>query len=198
MNVLIAVCLALAVAAPAWSQSQAQAVPLGWYKSGSRSQDYVVGTDETVKRGGAASAFVKSRIPEAAEFGTLMQTIRAEPWRGKRIRLAAYLKTASVAKSAVIWMRIDGRDRTAMPLGFDNMTNRELRGTVDWTRVEIVLDVPPEAMEINFGIMLSGAGQVWADDLQFEEVSTKVPTTGGPPRFPNAPVNLNFERRPGT
>ncbi|HEY2944875.1 MAG TPA: hypothetical protein VGN09_20745 [Vicinamibacteria bacterium] len=187
---IAAATIALA-AVPAWPQGDS--TPPGWFKAGRNPDDYDVGVDRAVKHGGNASAFVKSRSPNAAGFGTLMQRIAAQQWLGKRVRLAGYLRTDKVEKSGVLWMRIDGQDRTH-PLGFDNMQDRGLHGTVDWVRVQIVLDVPRDAVDINFGIMLSGAGQVWADDLSLEVVTTKTPTTGTGPRVPSRPLNLDFER----
>ena len=59
------------------------------------------------------------------------------------------------------------------------MQQRAIKGTTDWTRYEIVLDVPDEAQRLAFGILLAGGGQVWMDDLKFEVVPTTVKTTGG-------------------
>ncbi|MCA9492492.1 MAG: hypothetical protein KC621_21310 [Myxococcales bacterium] len=48
-------------------------------------------------------------------------------------------------------------------LSFDNMQERPIRGTQDWTRHEIVLDVPTGATNIAFGILVAGKGTVWID-----------------------------------
>lgn len=60
---------------------------------------------------------------------------------------------------------------------------------------EIVLDVPEEAQEVAFGLLLTGKGQVWMDDLNFEVVGKDVPTTAESTvkKAPASPVNLNFE-----
>jgi hypothetical protein len=42
--------------------------------------------------------------------------------------------------------------------------------------------------------MLVGSGQVWADDLEFEQVGRDVSVTGEPrPGLPKQPMNLGFE-----
>ena len=46
-----------------------------------------------------------------------------------------------------------------------------------WTRYEIVLDVPANSFRISYGILLTGIGQVWVDDVQLEVVGDEVPTT---------------------
>ena len=75
------------------------------------------------------------------------------------------------------------------------MQDRPIKGTSDWKRYEIVLDVPEQAQEIAFGLLLTGGGQVWMDDLKFEVVGKDVATTG-PSSTKGAlagPTNLNFE-----
>ena len=93
-------------------------------------------------------------------------------------------------------MRVDGPVEGNQPkiLAFDNMQGRPLKGTIDWTRVEIVLDVPTEAKDIAFGILLSRDGQVWLDDLKFEVVPTSVPVSGRGVQLTKAPSNLDFEK----
>src|SRR5262245_54877887 len=58
------------------------------------------------------------------------------------------------------------------------MENRPIKGTTDWKKYGLVLDVPEESISINFGVLLSGGGQAWVDDLQLEVVSQDVLTTG--------------------
>lgn len=87
-------------------------------------------------------------------------------------------------------MRVDGPNGRMG--GFDNMHERPIKGTNDWTHYEIVLDVMPDAVAIAFGILLEGDGRVWIDDLAFDVVSAKVPVTGAPKM--GVPTNLNFEQ----
>jgi hypothetical protein len=70
--------------------------------------------------------------------------------------LAGYLKTRDVEDWCGIWLRVDGPSRL---LAFDNMQPRAVKGTNDWTRHEVVLDVPEAAVRLAFGSVLKGAGQ---------------------------------------
>ena len=97
---------------------------------------------------------------------------------------------------AGVWLRVDGPVEGNQPkiLAFDNMQDRPIKGTTDWARVEIVLDVPREAKDMAFGIMLSRDGEVWLDDLKFDVVKKSVPVTGRSGQTANGPSNLDFER----
>jgi len=86
----------------------------------------------------------------------------------------------------------------------DDMTNRRIRGTVDWARYEIVMDVPADALVINIGVHMHGPGQVWLDACAFAVVGEDVPVTDTQPAprprevsiprlLPEEPQNLDFE-----
>ena len=160
--------LALFVSTPAGAGDPA---PPGWTLGG---QGYDAGLDRVVKHGGEASAFLRSNGGAAGEFGTLMQTIDAAGYRGSRVRLSGFSKTANVVGWAGFWMRVDGAGSL---LAFDNMQSRPIKGTTDWKRYDVVLDVPPEAKALAFGLLLAGNGQIWFDDLQLEVVDRSVAVT---------------------
>ena len=77
--------------------------------------------DLSVRHRGKAAARIESTDTAPADgFGTLMQSFKADAYRGKRIRLSAWMKTENAA-SAQMWLRLDG---TKSVLGFDNMDSR--------------------------------------------------------------------------
>ncbi len=167
--------------------------PKGWFPAGSHPKDYQMSVDRDVSHSGKAGASLKSIASKPAGFGTLMQTFKADAYRGKRVRMSGYIRAQEVKDWAGLWMRVDG-PRSEL-LAFDNMQNRAIKGTSDWAKYEIVLDVPESAQEIAVGLLLTGAGQVWMDDLVFEIVGQDIPTTGTKPTagvLP-APANLDFE-----
>jgi len=174
----------------------ADSIPNGWIKAGSHPAEYEVGVDSSTYHGGRASGYVKAITKKLHGFGTLMQTAGPAQYLGKRVRLSAFVKAQMVTDWAGLWLRVDGPVEGNQPkiLAFDNMQGRPLKGTIDWTRVEIVLDVPTEAKDIAFGILLSRDGQVWLDDLKFEVVPTNVPVSGRGVQLTKAPSNLDFEK----
>ncbi len=165
-------------------------LPAGWQSSGSQADDYEMGVDHKVAHSGRSSGYIKS-VPSAKGFGTLMQSFKAARFHGKRLRLSGFVKTENVRNWAGLWMRVDGKDGKSV--SFDNMNDRPIKGISDWKKYEIVLDVPIDSINIAFGILLNGQGQVWIDDLNFEVVDEGVPTTDLKLKLPEEPVNLNFE-----
>lgn len=165
--------------------------PKGWFPAGTTPASYDMGAQPGDRHPGGRNAYIRS-LPKDTGFGTLMQTIDATAYRGKRLHLSGYLRTRD-ATSAAIWMRIDGAGHRV--LGFDNMGERSLHGTNDWRRCDIVLDVPDSANVVAFGFLLEGKGEVLADDFKLEEVGKDVPVTGkGEPALPAAPMNLDFSQ----
>ena len=112
--------------------------------------------------------------------------------------MTGYVRSENVKGWAGLWFRVDqlGSKQFA---AFDNMQTRGIKGTTDWTKYEIVLDVPTNASTLNFGALLSGTGQIWFDDITFEIVDDSIKTTGwsntsGSNTILTEPVNLNFEK----
>jgi hypothetical protein len=167
-------------------------VPVGWTLAGSRPQDYEVGTIAAAATSGNARAYLKCVAEQANGFGTLMQEVSADAYHGKRVRLSANAKASDVQGWAGLWMTVDGDG--SRPLAFDNMGNRPIKGTTDWKRYEVVLDVADQATAVAFGILLTGKGSVEVDTFRIEVVDASVPTTTPPKAMlPTAPRNLGFE-----
>jgi len=173
------------------NNAQAQTIE-GWIKRGSKPESYEIGLDSTVFKTGNRSAFLESTKKRIDGFGTLMQTCSAYDYLGKRVRMTSYIKSENVNDWAGMWMRVDSRI-TGKSLSFDNMQNRPIKGNTGWVKCIIVLDVPDESGTISFGVLLSGTGKVWFDDIKFEVVD-KIKVK--PTRWNNLnerPTNINFE-----
>lgn len=196
-------CCAAAVLFTAVPMVCAQDIP-GWFKAGSKPKEYTMGSDPSVVMTGKASGFIRGN-PDADSdgFGTYMQMFSAKDYLGKRIRLSAYVKTEGVENWTSLWMRVDGagQDGNRKSIAFDNMLKRQIKGTQNWTRHSIVLDVDAtQATNIAFGVMLSGKGTVWIDDVRFETVGPDVPVTDMMKEMtakqpPTGPQNLGFEKK---
>ena len=184
-------CLLLASGLKAQSPQQTEHAPTGWLLAGSNPSNYRTGVDRTDQRGGLPSAYLAS-LGNGNGFGTLMQSISATNYTGKRIRLRGWAKSNEVSNWAGFWLRVDKERET---LAIDNMHDRGIKGTRPWTIYDIVLDVPADATSIPFGVLLTGTGEVWMSDVSLEVVDMTTPataTTLSPRALPLSPVNLSF------
>jgi hypothetical protein len=167
------------------------AAPRGWFIAGDKPTAYESGIDTQAAHNGHPSAYLKAKLATIEGFGTLMQDFRADRYLGKRVRFSAFVKTEGAQDWAGLWMRVD---KGPKQLAFDNMQDRPIKGTTDWKKCDVVLDVPQEATGIFFGVLLSGTGTVWLSEAKFETVGSDTPTTGGGTMLKqDEPVNLNFQ-----
>jgi hypothetical protein len=179
---------AMLLLAPCWA---AAASPEGWFLAGSDRNSYRMERDTTVMHEGKGSGLLAS-VATSKGFGTMMQSFEPGEYLGKRVRMSAFVKSKDVKRWAGLWLRVDGK--TSEVLSFDNMQDRPIKGTSDWKRQEIVLDVPGEATGISMGVLLDGPGKVWISDVQLNVVDTSVPLTGTRNTGKHAkPSNLNFD-----
>lgn len=114
---------------------------------------------------------------------------------GRRLQVSGFLKAKQVKGWAGLWVRVDAADGKV--LQFENMMNEPVRGTIDWKRYSVTVDVPPEAVGIHFGALLSGRGEVLVDDFDLEATGPLLPGRELKQRIrvlPAEPANLGFER----
>ncbi len=167
------------------------AAPPSWTIAGNAPADYEFAVDKATGTSGKQSASIVAKPGARADgFGTLMQTIAADNYRGDRLRLSGYLRTEAASR-AQMWMRVDGPGGKV--LGFDNMDSRPVTGTTAWRRYDIVLDVPADSVDIAFGFFLISSGKVWGDDFKLERVDGSVPVTSTGSALARVPGNLDFE-----
>lgn len=171
-------------------------VPDGWIKKGSHPDSYEMGIDKGTGQDGKNSATIKSKEDDIQGFGTLMQASSPEKYLGKKIKMTGYLKTEKVSGWTGLWLRVDDAD--SQPLSFDNMYDKGITGTTGWTKYEIILDVPANASNLAYGALLNGSGQIWFDNITFEEAGSsdiKGEVKKSDAKINNnEPVNLDFEK----
>jgi hypothetical protein len=75
--------------------------PTGWTKNGAKMESYTVGVDSLETWGGMPSAYVES-LSATVEggFGGMMQSISADNFEGKRVRLSGWIKTVDANEGA--------------------------------------------------------------------------------------------------
>lgn len=143
---------------------------------------YHVFVSDEAPKSGRQCVTIKRGTEKAGPFGNVMQKIDAAPFRGKRVRYRAAVRTESDGPDgrAQLWMRVDLPAKKGQPsLGFfDNMAHRPIRKK-DWDDYEIVGDIAEDAETINIGMFLAGSGQAWMDDVSLEIVDQDAKVTGG-------------------
>jgi hypothetical protein len=157
--------------------------PPGWFvPSLPKDADYLaeVRRDGCRSRGGCAVIMVPLNVPRPV--GHLMQSFSAAAYRGRTVRISAWLRVESlfVAPAPAVGLRLPNpEDRAQMWMtveranrknGFsDNMDDRPVRSQ-QWTRCEITGPVDEDARFINFGFISIGGGRVWIDGVSFDIV----------------------------
>ncbi len=177
------------------SETEEKEVPNGWGYHATDRSHFEAFVDHSQKHSGSRCATLRSVVDEPEPFGNLMQSMGAAEYQGKRLRMSAWVKTNIEKGTSQLWIRIDGDWKSSAKEGcFDNMDDRPIKGQTDWTKYELVVQVPAQSTAIAFGVMLIGKGQIWFDDVSFEEVDESVALTGAyVNRERRKPKNLNFE-----
>jgi hypothetical protein len=147
-----------------------------WYNAGSKPNSYQMGSDTSKVYKNQNVIRINSIEKKINGFGTMMKTVKSDLYVGKTVKMTGYVKSENVKNWAGLWMRVDfyGTD----VLAFDNMGNRGIKRTTDWTKYEVVLFVPQEATSISYGVLLDGTGQIWFKDVKLEVVTDSIPETG--------------------
>lgn len=185
---------------PAFTQDDIH--PKGWFKTGSNPAGFRIGFDNQSPHHGNQSVFIES-IGSSKGFCTLMQLFSNESYRNQRLKMTGYVKSGGSADTAFMWVRIDDVEKK-ITADFDNMHDRLIVGTKDWTKYEIVFDVPESKCVINYGFAVLGSGKAWIDNISIETVDRSVLKTAKPlnaenPGYPDTvicpdkPINLDFE-----
>jgi hypothetical protein len=106
-----------------------------------------------------------ARSPGGHEFVTLMQSVPAVDFRGKRVRLRgrARVATPDAPGSAGLWLRVD---RGSQGKGFfDNMGDRPIRQT-EWTEYVVEGPIAEDATHLAFGALASDSVMADFDALE--------------------------------
>lgn len=151
--------------------------PPGWWfiqHAGPTSFEFAI--DDQVAKDGKQSLRIKRTGDQP--FALVSQKVKADRFRGKRVRLSAFLRLDNVEaygrgairdmSGAALTLRVEGPGFSNL----DDMRDRPLRGTKPWTEVSLELDVPATASMIEFGAVLSGGGTLWVDAFKLEVVAS--------------------------
>lgn len=141
--------------------------PEGWFSiQHAGDLSYTFKLDTTYAHGGARSVRVDNVGPEP--FGAIYQILPAAAHRGRRLRLAAWLRTEDARGSAtggggvLMLQAMQG----GAPVAWNHMKDSPVKGTTKWERHAVELVVPATADQVELGAMLHGPGRLWLDDVE--------------------------------
>lgn len=133
---------------------------------------------------GASAASVDSMNVDSGNdqsFSNLMQTISAEPFRGKKVQFSAKVKVTKTSGDgrAQLWFRVDRPPVNGAPKmgAFDNMDDRPIVES-EWKTYTIVAQIDEDAQSIIVGMLVFPQCVAWIDDVKLVVVSDDVPETG--------------------
>jgi C-terminal processing protease CtpA/Prc len=152
-------------------------VPVGW--ASPTTPTYAAELTEERPKSGKLCVLLHSVVTTAdgPPFGNVMQAVDATPFRGRRVRFRAAVRTEAGAR-AYLWMRVDRSNN--QPGFFDNMQNRPITSG-EWQYYEVIGDVDQDAAVISIGMILPRTGKAWLDDASFSDLG-KLIVLAEPPR----------------
>lgn len=142
--------------------------PEGWTLKG---EGFRVALDPKEAAGGKQSlGFTFEReVPEilwVGSFGLATCNLPVQHLAGKRLRLAAALKTRELAGYFLLFLRAEAGEN---PIAVARIPNENIpQNTTPWKRYSIEMDIPREATSLYFGAGIIGKGTAWADEFSLE------------------------------
>ena len=113
-------------------------LPALWYCGQMPGYEVVYHRDSSVRSLELIGARSDSRT-----FGVFFNRIPLDLVKGRSVEFRGEIRTDSVADGhAGLWLRVDGAAGNGS-LGFDNMQDRGMTATTDWTSAVIRMDVSP-------------------------------------------------------
>jgi hypothetical protein len=94
-------------------------------------------------------------------YSALVEVVRADAYRGKRIRLRSMLRMASGAGRTVLYLQVN---RSAS----ERATSTGPAAGAAWRRDELLTDVPKDAETLQFGVVVAGSAEAWIDAVEVQ------------------------------
>lgn len=139
----------------------------GWSIEGHARNAYAAETDGQITRDGHPTVrFHPTRVTGGA-YATFMTTLEAGPLRGRRAHATVWVRTEGVTARGDVWLRVQASDSPVDGPGLATSMAR-LAPNADFSRYELVVDVPDSAASVQLGVGLGGPGMLWMDGVKVE------------------------------
>ena len=139
-------------------ENQTGATLTGWHTS----PPGTVSADNSVAHSGKWSVRLERDAKSAGGQAVITRGLPVD-FAGGVVELRGWLRLKDVSGDAGFWLREDADGHS---VEFKNMQSQQVKGTEDWTQYSLFLPVNAEAQQLYFGVIMSGTGTVWADDLE--------------------------------
>ena len=123
--------------------------------------------DRSVVRTGSGSVRLTVERRSGGDVAVL-QPLRADIWRGKRVRLSGFLTAMISSGEAGLVIVANNGSRYSF---YFPSRERVVKSQAGWHPLSVTVDVPLDATLVSIGVWIRrGSGSVWLDDMTFEEV----------------------------
>jgi hypothetical protein len=123
--------------------------------------------DPTEAHGGSGSVRLTVERSINGDVAVL-QPLRGDAWRGKRVRLSGFVKSRIATGEAGLVAVVNNGSRQS---SFYPSQQRLSKQETGWHLVSATFDVPLDAALVSVGLWIRhGSGSAWLDDVTFEEV----------------------------
>lgn len=135
-------------------------MPSGWGKRRQPGAHALIGTDTIIKHSGKASLCIKAPYVDYNKTDGISQFFDARQYRGKWVKISAYIKTEGVFR-ALLGLGVYGTGDSVLGWAREATYIEE---TTDWIKYDLVIDVPSDAVYIGLIFTMFGDGTAWIDD----------------------------------
>lgn len=138
----------------------------GWNLSRrSEENGFIVSIDQSSPFSGSQSVKLEHTSKKNIGNATFSQTIDASIYRNRQVKFSAWLRLEGDIKAPAIFLS----SRTVDMKTAQNQTDNTVL-SAQWTKFEVVLDIPNEAKTITYGLTYNSKGTVFIDDCNFDFV----------------------------
>lgn len=135
-----------------------------WYKNGDKAYAYDFITQNIEKE---EVLHLRSNQERVQGWGTIMQNISSKPFKGRKVKFTASVKTEDIKGWVGLWMRV-ADSKTNEIYAYENMIRHAIKDARDWKDYSITLEVDPDSDVISYGVLLNEAGKVWMKNVKVE------------------------------
>jgi hypothetical protein len=148
-----------------------------------------VSADDRVAHTGRWSVRLQRDAQSAGTSSVITRSLPVD-FQGGTVELRGYLRLQDVSGNAGLWMRQEADGQT---LTLENMWSQQVKGTRDWAQYRITLPFNPEAQRLFFGVLVTGTGTLWADDLELLVDGKPIADATPMPIRPGLPADHEFD-----